>query len=111
VLKLLPAPFAARFLVRAIRAHAWTFVGSGRFAFSRRPGGMCLTIEDSPLARGARAEQPVCDYYTATFEQIFRVLVSPETRIVETACAAAGASRCAFEVSFAGPAKLVEVSK
>jgi divinyl protochlorophyllide a 8-vinyl-reductase len=101
LLKLLPAPLAARLLVRAITAHAWTFVGSGLFSFAPRSGGLRLTIEDSPLARDAQAEQPVCVYYTATFERIFRELVSPQTRIVETACAAAGAPHCEFDVRFA----------
>jgi divinyl protochlorophyllide a 8-vinyl-reductase len=105
LLKLLPAPLAARLLVRAIGAHAWTFVGSGVFAFAPQSGGLRLTIEDSPLARDAQAEQPVCTYYTATFERIFRVLVSPQTRIVETACAAAGAPHCEFDVRFAPKAK------
>ena len=34
VLKLLPAPLAARALVAAITRHAWTFAGSGRFTLN-----------------------------------------------------------------------------
>ena len=100
LLKPLPATLAARVLVRAIRAHAWTFVGSGRFLFAARRGGMRLVIEDSPLACNEQADAPVCDFYTATFERIFRELVAPTTRVVETRCAATGAPSCVFEVSF-----------
>jgi divinyl protochlorophyllide a 8-vinyl-reductase len=100
LLKPLPAVLAARVLVRAIRAHAWTFVGSGRFLFAARRGGVRLIIEDSPLARDEQADAPVCDFYSATFERIFRELVAPRTRVVETRCAATGAPSCEFEVSF-----------
>lgn len=100
LLKPLPAMLAARVLVRAIRAHAWTFVGSGRFLFKARRGGMRLVIEDSPLARDEQADTPVCDFYSATFERIFRELVAPTTRVVETSCAATGAPSCTFDVSF-----------
>lgn len=100
VLRPLPAGLAARVLVRAIGAHAWTFVGSGRFSYEARRGGMRLIIEDSPLARDEQADEPLCDYYTATFERIFRELVAPRTRVVETACAAMGAPSCVFDIRF-----------
>lgn len=104
LLRPLPAVLAAPVLVRAISAHAWTFVGSGRFRYERRRGGLRLTIEDSPLARGESTDRPVCDYYSATFECIFKALVSPKTRVVESCCAATGAPHCQFDVRFHGGA-------
>jgi divinyl protochlorophyllide a 8-vinyl-reductase len=97
LLKLLPAPLAARVLLGAITRHAWTFAGSG--AFSAVPGRpVRLTIRDNPMCRGLRSDVPACDFYAATFERLFRALVHPQARVVETACEACGDDACRFEV-------------
>lgn len=97
VLCALPAALAAPLLLAAIRRHAWTFAGSGRFtAAAGQP--VALAIEGNPLCRGAVANEPLCDYYAATFERLFRRLVHPRARVVETACEACGAAACRFEV-------------
>lgn len=103
ILKLLPPVTAARLLLKAIGGHAWTFVGSGRFSGS---AGMptVLTIEECPLARGEQADHPVCAYYAATFEGLFRALVHRDARCIETACVAQGAPACRFEVRWGAPA-------
>jgi divinyl protochlorophyllide a 8-vinyl-reductase len=99
VLRALPAPLAARVLARAIARHAWTFAGSGTFAFA--PGRpFRLSIAGCPLCRDVRANEPVCGYYAATFERIFRALASPRARVRETACAASGAPACSFVVEW-----------
>jgi divinyl protochlorophyllide a 8-vinyl-reductase len=96
-LKRLPVSLAARCLARAIGRHAWTFSGSGAFHFE--PGLPCvLSIAGCPLCRHIRAQTPACDYFAATFERIFRELVSPRARVTETACQALGAPACRFEV-------------
>jgi len=117
LLRALPAPWAARLLVRAVARHAWTFTGSGAFsaiAVSGRPPSdtaatpeagagrprLWLVVRDCPLCRGASAASPVCDYYAATFERLFATLVSRSARVHETACQANGASACRFEVSW-----------
>lgn len=102
VLRLLPARLAGRALVRAITAHAWTFVGSGSFHHRPLHGGLLLVIEDSPLARQTSSEQPLCGYFASTFERIFRAIVSPTTRVRETRCMATGADCCEFAVSYKG---------
>ena len=97
LLKLLPAPLAARALLSAITRHAWTFVGSGEFG--ARPGRpVILTIRRNPMCVGLQADVPSCDFYRATFEGLFEALVHPGARVVETACAAQGAPACVFEV-------------
>jgi divinyl protochlorophyllide a 8-vinyl-reductase len=97
LLRLLPAGVAARVLVGAIGRHAWTFAGSGRFrAIPGRP--MRLEIEGGPIPRAGVADHPVCGFYAATFETLFRDLVSPRTRVEETACEAMGATACVFEL-------------
>lgn len=99
LLKALPAPLAARVLLRAIARHAWTFAGSGRF--SARAGRPCvLTIRDNPLCRGVHADAPVCDFYAATFERLFRILVHREARVREVACEARGDAECRFELDW-----------
>ncbi len=95
----LPRRLAARLLVAAIARHAWTFVGSGRLttAVDRQA---VLIVEDCPICRGTRATAPVCEYYRATFERLFRALVDPRTAVRETLCAAAGDGRCRFELEW-----------
>ena len=57
VLKLLPPRLAAMVLVAAIRAHAWTFAGAGRFtaALGRRP---CCGSRAIRCVRGRRRRCP-----------------------------------------------------
>jgi len=97
VLKRLPAPLAARTLLSAIRGHAWTFAGSGVFsAAAGHP--VVLTVRHNPLCRGATLGQPSCDFYTATFERLFRELVHAQACVVETHCEACGHDLCRFEL-------------
>ena len=97
LLKALPAPLAARTLLSAIGGHSWTFAGSGHFSYrTGRP--VVLEIRDNPLARGVTAVEPACDFYAATFERLFRVLVHPASSVNETACEACGDEVCRFEV-------------
>ena len=105
LLKCLPAPAAARLLLKAITAHAWTFVGSGEFGVAwprgRRARGaaeVVLQIRRNPLCRGLRSSVPACDYYAATFERLFQVLVHAGARVQETACEACGDDACRFEL-------------
>jgi divinyl protochlorophyllide a 8-vinyl-reductase len=100
LLRLLPAPLACRLLLAAIRRHAWTFAGSGRFvAVAGRPARLAIT--GNPLCRDApRSAAPQCDYYAATFERLFRVLVHPRSTAVEVACEARGDDACRFEIGW-----------
>jgi len=60
-----------------------------------------LTLRGNPMCRGLpRLEHPACDYYAATFERLFAVLVHPDARVVETACEACGDAVCRFEVGW-----------
>lgn len=97
LLRHLPARIAARVLVAAIARHAWTFAGSGRFGVVRWTP-LQLRIAGNPLCRELRATEPVCDFYSATFERLFRVLVHPHARARELACEATGAPACVFEL-------------
>jgi divinyl protochlorophyllide a 8-vinyl-reductase len=97
VLKLLPPALACRVLLHAIRRHAWTFAGSGSFE-ARAGSPTVLTIRDNPLCRGMVSTEPACDYYAATFEHLFRALVSARTQVTETQCEAKGDSACRFEL-------------
>jgi divinyl protochlorophyllide a 8-vinyl-reductase len=97
VLKRLPARLAARILTGAITRHAWTFAGSGSFrVLPGRP--MRLAITGGPIPRAGAADHPVCGYYAATFETLFRALVSAHTQVTEVACEAMGDPACVFEL-------------
>ena len=99
LLKLLPRRLAAFVLLKAIGAHAWTFAGSGQFSW-RMGRVLTLTFADCALCREDHAASPCCQYYAATFERLFRVLINADTAVRETACTATGAEACVFEVRF-----------
>lgn len=77
LLRLLPARLAAPLLMRAIRQHAWTFVGAGRFT---PEGAWAFEID-----RGA-ADDPVLvpdslfHWYASVFQRLYRRLVAPRCR-------------------------------
>lgn len=98
LLQVLPAGLAARVLVAAITRHAWTFAGSGRFQATppRRGQPWLLQIQRNPLCLGLQADAPACDYYAATFERLFQVLVHRGAQVQELACEACGAPACVF---------------
>jgi divinyl protochlorophyllide a 8-vinyl-reductase len=97
LLKLLPAPLAARVLLAAITRNAWTFVGSGRFK-ARAGTPVQLTIQHNPLCVGVQSDTPACDFYAATFETLFRTLVHTRAQVREVECESCGASACRFEI-------------
>jgi divinyl protochlorophyllide a 8-vinyl-reductase len=100
ILKLLPSRLAARILVKAITAHAWTFAGSGRF--SAKAGlPTIFELRGNPLCAGEHSDEMVCAWHAAVFQRLFEALVSPNARVVETACEARGDDRCAFELWWA----------
>jgi divinyl protochlorophyllide a 8-vinyl-reductase len=97
VLRKLPAVLASRVLLAAIGKNSWTFAGSGHLDI--KPGRpVRLTLTDCPLCREATSDIPICEYYTATFERLFRELVSPNAVATETSCHATGAPACVFEI-------------
>lgn len=95
----LPARLALRILLKAVERHAWTFAGRGLFAWKATPEGFELKLLNNPVSRTIRADQPVCDYYAATFETLFRGLAGSSTRVEETACTAKGDAACVFRVT------------
>lgn len=102
LLKGLPAMLAARVLLAAITRNAWTFVGSGHFtAQLGRP--VVLTIRGNPLCTELASDEPACDFYAATFERLFQVLVHPASQVREVACEACGDPECRFEIRWAAP--------
>jgi divinyl protochlorophyllide a 8-vinyl-reductase len=95
VLKRLPDAIAARILCRAIAKHAWTFAGSGEFSYAWTPR-LVFRLRGNPLCGSIHSEIPVCDYYAATFERIFRVIVNDDWRVHELQCEASGGALCEF---------------
>lgn len=100
LLPLLPADWAARALLMAVQRHAWTFCGSGQFSVKpwRRGQPLVVAISSTATCRGESADEPLGDYFGATFERLFQVLVHPATCVREVACVARGDSACEFEI-------------
>ncbi|WP_299792144.1 bacteriochlorophyll 4-vinyl reductase [uncultured Marivita sp.] len=97
VLKVLPAPLAARLLSKAIAKHAWTFAGSGAF---RVVSPWCFEIAHNPIVRGERSGIPLCHWHVAVFARLYQVLVHPQAICVENTCCAVHAqSQCRFELT------------
>ncbi|MCB8748435.1 bacteriochlorophyll 4-vinyl reductase [Rhodoferax sp. U2-2l] len=99
VFKALPAALSARMLLKTIGGHSWTFAGSGEFSYAVGQT-VVLTIRNNPLCREVRTDVPVCDFYSATFERLFQVLVHPQTKVNETDCEAQGDDVCRFELTW-----------
>lgn len=97
VLRALPPRPAAWLLLRAIRAHAWTFAGSGRFA-ARAGNPTVVTLHANPFCAREHALHPVCAWHAAVFQRLFHALVSPGACAVETRCCAQGDASCRFEL-------------
>lgn len=97
VLKKLPRGLAARLLVAAIARHAWTFAGSGAFAYRFTPQPI-LSLTGSPICRELRTQEPACAYFAATFERVFGEMLGPTLSVRETECEATGAPACVFVV-------------
>ncbi len=99
LLRMLPKRASVWLLLLAISRHAWTFAGQGRFSWRSIAGGFELTIANGPVSRLIEADGPVCHYYAATFQALFRSIGGETIRVVETGCEAAGAPACVFVVS------------
>jgi divinyl protochlorophyllide a 8-vinyl-reductase len=99
LLKRLPARLAAAAFVPAIKAHSWTFAGTGQFT-GRAGSPTVFTLRGNPLCAGEHAAGPICAWHAAVFQRLFQVLVSPDARAVETDCEACGDPFCRFEVDW-----------
>lgn len=95
----LPARLSFRILSQAIRAHAWTFAGSGVFGVEYAPSA-AYSITGCPMCRGLTVRSATCTFYRATFERLLRQLIHPETTVEEVECEAAGGRCCRFSVRF-----------
>ena len=97
VLKILPAPLAARLLSKAIAKHAWTFAGSGEF---RVVSPWCFEIAHNPIVRGEHSMVPLCHWHVAVFARLYQVLVHPRAICVEkTCCAMHAQGPCRFDLT------------
>lgn len=99
LLRTLPAHPASRILLRAITRNAWTFSGSGELiATAGNPAE--ITIRGCPLCASVSTEVSVCDYYAATFGDLFKQLVATSTEVEEITCRARGDEACTFKLTW-----------
>lgn len=98
IMRIAPRTLGLAILLKAMRANAWTFAGSGAFGVQRVEGEVQLTFHGCAMCRDMHEAGPVCDFYAGTFERLIRVLVSPRARVIEVECEATGGHCCRFEV-------------
>jgi predicted hydrocarbon binding protein len=74
-------------------------LGWGQFALERFAGdGLVVTVRRSPFAEAyGAATSPVCHLTRGVLESLAILTLSRPTRVVETECAAAGATHCRFK--------------
>jgi len=99
VLSLLPGGPSSRILLKAISRHAWTFVGSGTFSVTYGNPAV-VTITGGPLRAAGAAAPGVAAYYAATFEALFRALVSPRSSVTALRRATEASAACAFALAW-----------
>lgn len=98
IMRVAPRRVGLAILLKAMRANAWTFAGSGAFGVEHVAGDVHLTFHACAMCRDMREAGPVCDFYAGTFERLIRVLVSPRAKVIEVECEAMGGHCCRFEV-------------
>lgn len=94
LLKRLPPAWGARLLVRSIRAHAWTFAGSGSFSARVEECAVTISIAANPIA------MPGCPWHRGVFTRLFRELVSPRVLVRHDHCCAKGERTCTFVIGW-----------
>jgi divinyl protochlorophyllide a 8-vinyl-reductase len=99
LLRILPAPIAARMLLSAIQRHAWTFAGSGSCDGRCAGGVIRISIRDNPLAT------PGCPWHAGVLETMFRTLVTRRATLHHCACRARGGDCCRFSLALGRPSK------
>jgi divinyl protochlorophyllide a 8-vinyl-reductase len=75
LLRRLPARLAAPLLMAAIRRHAWTFVGAGRFT---PHGAFAFTIDRSAARDALMPPESLFHWYAAVFTRLYQSLVAPD---------------------------------
>ncbi|QGG48729.1 bacteriochlorophyll 4-vinyl reductase [Heliorestis convoluta] len=93
-----PKSVGMNLFLKAIGKNAWTFVGSGSFTYQVQGNESYIKIENSINSRGLRAEEPLCAFYTGTFEKLFQTLIDRKLQVNESKCIACGDNFCYFEV-------------
>lgn len=93
LLRVLPWRWALAALLLAIRQHAWTFTGSGRFAYhlGDRP---ILTVE-CPIEPG----DVTCSFYSGTFTRLLQTLVDPRLQVSSTTSQLAEFTLCRYPLA------------
>lgn len=94
LLRRVPPAWSARLLLRAIRAHAWTFAGSGEFSARIERGAAVIAITGNPIA------MPGCPWHRGVFTRLFRELVSPHVLVRHEHCCARGDEVCTFRIGW-----------
>lgn len=94
----LPGASGLRLLLAAIGKHTWTFAGSAHVRITAGDPAM-ISIARCPICRNVHGDEPLCDFYTGTFERLAQVLLGPAAWAEEVSCTARGDTACRFLIS------------
>ncbi len=92
VLRLCPRWLAARLLLRAIAANAWTFAGGAEVRGVMAGGAAVVEIA------GGATDACGCVWRQAVFRRLFQALVSPQAEARAAGCRL-GAGPCRYEIT------------
>jgi divinyl protochlorophyllide a 8-vinyl-reductase len=95
LIRWLPRRLAARVLVKAIVAHAWTFAGSGWVRAAVGGRTVLIEITDNPLRTREGS------WHCGVLEGLFGALVSPDAKVNWCAVQCGGRPVCRFEIDIA----------
>jgi divinyl protochlorophyllide a 8-vinyl-reductase len=96
LLRALPARCGAPLLMRAIRRHAWTFIGAGRF---EPHGAWSFTIDRTIAHDPMPVPATTFDWYAAVFARLYQQLVSPRARCRDDGAPDAAPLRHLYRIS------------
>lgn len=90
----LPRALRLRLWLAAIKQHAWTFAGSGRFSYTI--GG----IVQLQIEHRAQVADPVYSFYRGTFCCLLRALVDPALQLRQQIHRHTRGSACVYTLTF-----------
>ncbi|TVQ35447.1 MAG: bacteriochlorophyll 4-vinyl reductase [Geminicoccaceae bacterium] len=99
LLRVLPPSLASFVLLKAIGRHAWTFTGSGRLVVGKGHP-LPVDIVGGAIAAAGPAAGPLARFYAATFQRLYRELVSPRSTVEEHLADVEGTPACRLRLAW-----------
>lgn len=96
LLRALPASLAAPLLMGAIRKHAWTFIGAGRF---EPQGSWRFSIDRTEAGDAQLPPASAFEWYGAVFARLYQQLVGPNCDCTIDPASTNSALQCSYRLT------------